>query len=222
MGASRHTIITALSDSKFASYQLVTRLARPRASYPSCVTAYPKPTRVSCSAVEGLIRLRSAAAGLRRDRAVEARKSETAKRRSINVIIFVMTTKLSRLLSILVLACAVFGVASEIQAGTHRGVRLIVQRAPNFGNELAVQLSIDGVKVANIPRDQHYEGALSSGRHVLTVLALPNTEQRRPTSVSVTVRSGRTYIFTAGWDANRLVLRRSRTYVPTTAVPPVR
>jgi len=30
-----------------------------------------------------LIRLRSAAAGLRRDRAVEARKSETAKRRAI-------------------------------------------------------------------------------------------------------------------------------------------
>ena len=87
MGASRHTVVTALSDSKFASYQLVTRLDRPRASYPSCVTAYPKPTRVSCSAVEGLIRLRSAAAGLRRDRAVEARKSETAKRRSIGVII---------------------------------------------------------------------------------------------------------------------------------------
>jgi hypothetical protein len=97
-----------------------------------------------------------------------------------------------------------------------------VQRAPNFGNELAVQVSIDGRKVANIPRDQHYEGVLSSGRHVLTVLALPNTEQRRPTSVGVTVRSGRTYIFTAGWDATRLVLRRSRTYVPTTAVPPVR
>ena len=133
-----------------------------------------------------------------------------------------MTTKLSRLLSILVLACAVFGVASEIQAVAHPGARLIVQRAPNFGNELAVQLSIDGIKVANIPRDQHYEVALSSGRHVLTVLALPNTEQRRPTSVSVRVRSGRTYIFTAGWDANRLVLRRSRMYVPTTAVPPVR
>ena len=48
MGASRHTVVTALSDSKFASYQLVTRLARPRASYSSCVTAYPKPTRVSC------------------------------------------------------------------------------------------------------------------------------------------------------------------------------
>ena len=189
---------------------------------PATLAALPPTQNPPGFRVEGLIRLRSAPAGLRRDRAVEARKSETAKRRSINVIIFVMTTKLSRLLSILVLACAVFGVASEIQAGTHRGVRLIVQRAPNFGNELAVQLSIDGVKVANIPRDQHYEGALSSGRHVLTVLALPNTEQRRPTSVSVTVRSGRTYIFTAGWDANRLVLRRSRTYVPTTAVPPVR
>ena len=129
---------------------------------------------------------------------------------------------MSRILCILVFACAVFGAASEIEAVTHRGARLIVQRAPNFGNDLAVQLSIDGRKVANIPRDQHYEGVLSSGRHMLTVLALPNTEQRRPTSVGVTVGSGRTYIFTAGWDATRLVLRRSRTYVPTTAVPPVR
>ena len=133
-----------------------------------------------------------------------------------------MTTKLHRILCILVFACAVFGAASEIQAATHHGARLIVQRAPNFGNDLGVQLWIDGRKVANIPRDQHYDGVLSSGRHVLTALALPNTEQRRPTPVGVTVRSGRTYIFTAGWDANRLVLRRSRTYVPTTAVPPVR
>ena len=133
-----------------------------------------------------------------------------------------MTTKLSRILFILVFACAVFGVASRTQGVSHRGARLIVQRAPNFGNERAVQLSIDGRKVANIPRDQHYEGVFSSGRHMLTVLALPNTEQRRPTAVGVTVRSGRTYIFTAWWDATRLVLRRSRTYVPTTAVPPVR
>ena len=134
-----------------------------------------------------------------------------------------MTTGMSRILSILIIACALFGAASEIQAVIHRGgARLIVQRAPNFGNDLAVQLSVDGVKVANIPRDQHYEGGLSSGRHVLTVLALPNTEQRRPTAVGVRVRSGRTYIFTAGWDATRLVLRRSTTYVPTTAVPPVR
>jgi len=48
VGASRHAVVIALSDSKFASYQLVTRLARPRASYPSCVTAYPKPAWVSC------------------------------------------------------------------------------------------------------------------------------------------------------------------------------
>ena len=130
---------------------------------------------------------------------------------------------MSRIFPIVVLFCIVFGPVAGIQAVTHHGgARLIVQRAPNFGNDLAVQLSIDDRKVANIPRDQHYDGALSSGHHLLSVLALPNTEQRRPTSVSVTVRSGRTYIFTAGWDSNRLVLRRSTTYVPTTAVPPVR
>jgi len=130
---------------------------------------------------------------------------------------------MKKFLSILVIGCAVFGATVEIQAATHHGgAQLIVQRAPGFGNDLEVRLSIDGRIVANIPRDQHYEGALSGGRHVLTVLTLPNTEQRRPTSVGVDVRSGRTYIFTAGWDNNRLILRRSTTYSPTTAVPPVR
>src|ERR1051325_1535455 len=32
--------------------------------------------------------------------------------------------------------------------------RLIVQRAPNFGTSLVVRLSIDGTKVADIPRNQ--------------------------------------------------------------------
>ena len=122
------------------------------------------------------------------------------------------------------LACAVFGAAAEMQAAVHHsrsGARLIVQRSPNFGHELGAQLSIDGRVVANIPRDQHYEGYLSSGRHTLSVIAVPNTEQRRPTTVGVTVGSGRTYIFTAGFDSNRMFLRRSTTYVPTTAVRPV-
>src|SRR5260370_1099436 len=68
--------------------------------------------------------------------------------------------------------------------------RLIVQRTPNFGTHLSIRMSIDGKKVANIGRNQHYGGVLSAGRHVGTVLALPNTEARRPKSVAPPVRPG--------------------------------
>src|SRR5712691_8826564 len=117
----------------------------------------------------------------------------------------------SRIILIFAFACAIFVSGTEIQARESRtGGRLIVQRAPNFGTDLVAQLSIDGRKVADIPRDQHYEGFVSAGHHVLTVLALPNTEFRRPTSMGLTVQSGRTYIFTVTWESDRgVVLRRS-------------
>src|SRR5205807_5381654 len=63
--------------------------------------------------------------------------------------------------------------------------RLIVQRAPNFGSDLSIRLSIDGKRAADIPRNQHYGGVLAAGRHVLTALALPNTQSRRPTSIEI-------------------------------------
>src|SRR5207245_4607820 len=93
--------------------------------------------------------------------------------------------------------------------------RLIVQRAPNFGTDLSIRLLVDGKKVANIPRNQHYGGVLSAGRHVVTALALPNTQSRRPTSIGVTIKSRQVYIFTATWEGDRLVLRSSNFYMPT-------
>jgi len=94
--------------------------------------------------------------------------------------------------------------------------RLIVQRAANFGTDLSIRLSIDGKRAADIPRNQHYGGVLVAGRHVVTALALPNTQSRRPTSVFVTIKPGKVYIFTATWEADRLVLRPSDYYSPTT------
>src|SRR6266481_3512237 len=129
----------------------------------------------------------------------------------------------SRIFLVLAFACAIFVGGTETQARDSRaGGRLIVQRVSNFGTNLVAQLSIDGRKVADIPRDQHYEGFVSAGRHVLTIQALPNTEFRRPTSMNLTVQSGRTYIFTAVWESDRVVLRRSTSASATTQVPPVK
>jgi hypothetical protein len=96
--------------------------------------------------------------------------------------------------------------------------RLIVQRAPNFGSDLFIRLLIDGKQVANIPRNQHYGGFVSAGRHTVTALALPNTEARRPTSIRLTAKTGQVYIFTASWDSDRLILVPSNYYMPTTKV----
>jgi hypothetical protein len=116
-----------------------------------------------------------------------------------------------RVILILTFASAIFVSGTEIGAANtrHKDGRLIVQRAANFGTGLAIQLSIDGKEVANIPRDRRYDAYVAAGPHVLTVLALPNTDVRRPTSTRLTIRSGPTYVFTAGWNADRLVLRRS-------------
>ena len=100
--------------------------------------------------------------------------------------------------------------------------RLIVQRAPNFGTDLAIRLSIDGKQVANIPRNQHYGGVVSAGGHTITAMALPNTEQRRPTSIRLTAKSGQVYIFTASWNGDRLILVPSTYYSPTTRVGEVK
>ena len=96
--------------------------------------------------------------------------------------------------------------------------RLIVQRAPNFGSDLVIRLSIDGKRVADIPRSQHYGGFVPAGRHTISTLALPNTEARPSTSIKLSAKAGQVYIFTATLDSDRLVLVPSSYYTPTTRV----
>jgi hypothetical protein len=116
---------------------------------------------------------------------------------------------ISRSLLILIFFCAV----SLGNAATQPNGRLVVIRAANFGWNLAVNLRIDGRTVANIVQGRRYNHAISAGRHVLTVSAAPNTELRQPTSITVNVRPGGTYIFTALWDSDFVYLR------PTTLSP---
>ena len=101
---------------------------------------------------------------------------------------------------------------------TGKTARLIVQRTPTFGSDLFIRLSIDGKRVADIPRNQHYGGFVAVGRHTVAALALPNTEARRPTSISLFAKAGQVYIFTATWSSDRLVLVPSTYYMPTTRV----
>ena len=120
-----------------------------------------------------------------------------------------LTSHISRFLLILIF---LFGVSVGNAAGKPGG-RLIVIRTANFGWNLAANLKIDGRTVMNIVQGRRYDHFIPAGRHVLTVSAVPNIELRQPTSVTVNVRPGRTYIFTAGWDSDYVYLR------PTTLSP---
>src|SRR6266481_8857917 len=87
------------------------------------------------------------------------REEKLKPTRSLVVVrnVFMNTIATNRIFLILVFACAIFAGNGQART-TSRGAHLIVQRAPNFGNDRVVQLWIDRRKVAEIPRNQHYEG----------------------------------------------------------------
>src|SRR2546421_4986654 len=91
--------------------------------------------------------------------------------------------------------------------------RLIVIRAANFGWNIAANLKIDDRTMANIVQGRRFDRLIPAGRHVLTISAVPNVELRQPASITVNVRPGGTYVFTAIWDSDRVYLR------PTTLSP---
>ena len=121
-----------------------------------------------------------------------------------------LTSYLNRFLPILIFFCA----TSLANAAAHPGGRLIVIRVANFGWNLAANLKIDGQTVANIVQGRRYDHRISAGRHVLTVSVVPNLQSSQPTSITLNVRPGATYIFTALWDSDHVYLR------PTTLSPP--
>src|SRR6266513_4134852 len=94
--------------------------------------------------------------------------------------------RISRFLLILIFFTAV----SLANAAAKPGGRLIVIRVANFGWNLAASLKIDGQTVANIVQDRRYDHRIPAGRHVLTISAVPNSDIRQPTSITVNMRPG--------------------------------
>jgi hypothetical protein len=112
-------------------------------------------------------------------------------------------------------ACRIFLILAFIYAvsiGTaaaQPGGHLIVLRTANFGWNLAFNLEIDGRPVGNIVQGRNYHAWLPAGRHVLTVRKVPYASLSEPTSTTVNVQPGGTYVFTAMWDSNLVFLRPS-------------
>jgi hypothetical protein len=117
-------------------------------------------------------------------------------------------TSVTTLFLILVFLCAASIETAAARRARPAG-RLIVLRPANFGWNLAFNLAIDGRPVGNIVLGRKYQTWLPAGRHVLTVFKVPRTGFAGPTSTTVRVKPGWTYVYTAMWDSDFVFLRPS-------------
>jgi hypothetical protein len=110
-----------------------------------------------------------------------------------------------RFLLIFTFICAVSIGTVAARPGGH----LVVSRSPNFGWNVAFNLEIDGRPVGNFVQGRYYHAWLPAGPHVLTVRKLPRTGLTGPTSTTVNVQPGGTYVYTAMWDSDFVYLQPS-------------
>jgi len=78
--------------------------------------------------------------------------------------------------------------------------RLIIRRAPDLGRNVIVQLAIDGHQVTYLTYGHNYDERIAPGRHVITVTPTPNAKWKTGTPMTLEVRSGGIYTFTARND----------------------
>ncbi len=89
----------------------------------------------------------------------------------------------------------------------HGAARLIISRAPDLGNFVIVRLAVDGAPAASIGYGHTYQGFLSPGRHVLSLLPTPSPKWLAPWRMTLDARSGHTYNFTAMGNSGYVILR---------------
>jgi hypothetical protein len=112
-------------------------------------------------------------------------------------------------LLIATLTCGVSSAAMASPAapsGSTAG-RLVIYRAANLGAGLFLDVNIDGANAATIGMGKTYTGSLSPGKHEISVILRPNQLFLPRTKKTLMVESGKTYVFTAMWQGQNLVLR---------------
>ncbi len=87
---------------------------------------------------------------------------------------------------------------------------LLVYRVANFGSDLGLVLSVDGKDVGSFTEGRNYDGYLSAGQHRLTARPDPNRTDARPGRITLTVKAGQTYSYTAAWSGSNLVLVKNQ------------
>lgn len=103
------------------------------------------------------------------------------------------------------------GAGKDSRTSSHSGAdtRLVIKRAPNFGNNCVISVYINGRLSATLTYGRSYEGVLPPGRHLITMKQTPHLNDAYPYSQQwIRLAPGQTSSYTAFWrDAGtRIVL----------------
>ena len=107
--------------------------------------------------------------------------------------------------------CETSGTAGPAAAGNvapagQGASQLVIRRAANMGTGLFLDIDIDGASVGSIGPGRTYRGTLSPGQHVVSVVLRPNSLNLPRTQKTLTVVKGQTYVLTAMWQGETVVL----------------
>ena len=95
-------------------------------------------------------------------------------------------------------------------ARSKNAAHVLVYRVANFGTDLSVIISVDGKGVAALSEGRSYDGYLATGQHALTARVDPNRTGTPVWRKTVTFQAGKTYVYTAAWSGENLVLARGQ------------
>src|ERR1700730_6167944 len=84
---------------------------------------------------------------------------------------------------------------------------LTIFREADFGNEMGLSVSIDGIPITTLSRGEGYRAMIRPGRHVLTVTDTPSPYGKTKfTHRTINFVPGRNYSFTALWEVETIHL----------------
>ena len=109
----------------------------------------------------------------------------------------------------LVLSSAIYaGAGYDYSRGELMGNSgLTIFRGADFGNELGLSISIDGIPITTLSRGEGYRAIVRPGRHILTVTDTPSPYGKTKfTHRTINLISGQNYSFTALWDVETILL----------------
>ena len=84
---------------------------------------------------------------------------------------------------------------------------LMIFRGADFGNQLGLSISIDGIPITTLSWGEGYRAIVRPGRHILTVTDTPSPYGKtKLTHRTIDLIPGQNYSFTALWDVETILL----------------
>ena len=87
--------------------------------------------------------------------------------------------------------------------------QLVIVRTASLGSGVAVTVSLDGKDLINLTQGRSYHGALSAGKHVITVAPHPNLSAQQPDKMEFSADKGNTYKFSVSSKSGKVVLAKA-------------